>query len=165
MNMQLIKNTDPLLRKPAKELSLDQIPAMREQFSQMHDVMHARGGIGLAAPQVGLDANVFVMEWMGVQRTCINPIILEASEERYEAEEGCLSFPGLRLTIERPNWILAGWYDEDAQPKTAKLVGMEARVFLHEWDHCQGILFTDRVGKVTLMLAKKRAEKEARRKK
>jgi peptide deformylase len=161
--MHLVKNTDRVLRSKTADVDLEQLDQLSETFAQMYEIMGESGGVGLAAPQVGLDINVFVMEWMGVRRTCINPVIFEASSETYEAEEGCLSFPGLKLDVARPNWAVVGWFDEKGNPHKSKLVGFEARVFLHEWDHCQGILFTDRVGKVSLMMAKKKAAKESRR--
>jgi len=162
--MKLIPNYDPVLHRPTNPVDLDKVGDLSSIIQQMYDVMAESGGIGLAAPQVGLDLNLFVMDWMGVKRTCINSVIMETSEETYSAEEGCLSFPNLRLDVSRPNWAMVGWFDENGEPHKTKLVGMEARVFLHEWDHCQGICFTDRVGKVTLRMAKAKAEKAARRK-
>jgi peptide deformylase len=163
--MQLVSKHDPILRNPTKPVDLDKIADLVPTFEEMYAVMRHDGGIGLAAPQVGLDINLFVMEWMGVKRTCINPVILEASEETSTENEGCLSFPHLNLPVTRPLWAVVGWFDETGTPRKDKLVGLEARVFLHEWDHCHGILFTDRVGKVTLHLAKAKADKKARRKK
>jgi len=163
--MNLVNSYNPILRKPAKLLEIADIPNHAETFKSLHDTMKTSGGLGIAAPQVGLDLNAFVMDWMGVIRVCINPMVFEVSEETDEQEEGCLSFPGLRLKITRPLWAIVGWFDENGQACKDKLVGIEARVFLHEWDHVQGIVFTDRVGKVTLMRAKARAEKLARRNK
>lgn len=162
--MQLVSSHDPILRKQTKSVELEQISSLSSIFEEMFTIMKTRGGIGLAAPQVGLDINMFVMDWMGVKRTCINPVIFETSEETASADEGCLSFPNLRLPVTRPLWAIVGWFDETGEARKDKLVGLEARVFLHEWDHCQGICYTDRVGKVKLEMAKRKADKLARRK-
>jgi peptide deformylase len=136
------------------------LPELVTTFEEMHQTMKINNGIGLAAPQVGLNLNAFVMNVMGNKRTCINPSILSVSPEMENQEEGCLSFPGLRLPVNRPFSIIANWIDETGKEHTESLMGLEARCFLHEWDHCQGICFTDRVGKVTLHLAKKKARRK-----
>ena len=161
--MQLVSSYDPILRKQTKSIELEQIPDLISTFNEMHAMMETSGGLGLAAPQVGLDISVFVMNWVGVKRTCINPVIFETSEETASEDEGCLSFPDLRLPVTRPLWAIVGWFDEAGEARKTKLVGLEARVFLHEWDHCQGICFTDRVSKVKLEMAKRKANKLARR--
>ena len=163
--MQLVPSNDPILHRPAKSVDLADLPNLTATISELQQQMTISGGIGLSANQVGLDLAMFVMEWVGEKRVCINPVVIETSEEIGSEDEGCLSFPELRLTIKRPLWAIVGWFDETGEARKTKLVGLEARVFLHEWDHLQGICFTDRVGKVTLMMAKKRAEKLARRKK
>lgn len=157
--MKLVSSHDPILRKPTTVVQLEDIPSLAETFAEMHKQMHLGNGVGLAAPQVGLNLNVFVMDCMGNKRTCINPSIISTSDEMETEEEGCLSFPGLRLPVKRPFSIIAKWIDENGYEHTETLMGLEARCFLHEWDHCQGICFTDRVGKVTLHLAKKKARR------
>lgn len=161
--MKLLQNHNPILRTKPKSVDLEKLPDLKNAFLEMHTTMESNNGIGLAATQVGLDLNAFVMNCMGIPRTCINPTILSVSEEMETAEEGCLSFPKLRLPINRPFSIVAHYWDENGEEKTENLMGIEARCFMHEWDHCQGICFTDRVGPVTLHLAKKSAKKKARR--
>lgn len=160
--MKLVPSHDPTLHKPTRMISDDEIPTLGPLIEDMIKLMDEKGGLGLAAPQIGSDLALFVMKWLDQVRVCINPQIIETSEEIYEAQEGCLSYPNLRLNIRRPLWAMVCWQDTDGSLQQTKLFGMEARIFLHEWDHCQGICFTDRVGKTTLMMAKKRAEKEAR---
>lgn len=160
--MTLVPSYDPVLHTPATQVEASQIQDLGPTIQQMRQVMDSNGGIGLAAPQIGVPLRLFIMRWMQEDRVCINPQIMEASTEMDSMEEGCLSFPHLRLTVNRPLWIQALWIDETGHEHHRKLHGLEARVFLHEWDHCQGICFTDRVGKTTLMLAKKRAAKAAR---
>lgn len=161
--MQLISEYSDVLHAPTRDIELDEIPGLTQTISDMLETMKLNNGVGLAAPQVGLGINLFVMEWEGHSRVCINPVIAHASEELAIAEEGCLSFPNLRLQIKRPVSIHAAWYDQTGQPQSAVLNDTEARIFLHEWDHCRGICFTDRVGPVTLIMAKNKAEKLTRR--
>lgn len=160
--MRLVPSHDPLLHKPTRAVSEDEIPTLGPLIHDTIRTMDEKNGMGLAAPQVGSDLNLFVMRWLDQVRVCINPQIIETSEEVYEAEEGCLSYPDLRLDIRRPLWAMVCWQDTEGSLQQARLLGMEARIFLHEWDHCQGICFTDRVGRTTLMMAKKRADKQAR---
>lgn len=157
--MKLINSYDPILKQQQTVVELTKIPELTGIFEEMHDTMTKNNGIGLAAPQVGLNLNAFVMNVGGVKRTCINPAIVSTSNEMETDEEGCLSFPKLRLPVSRPFSIIASWIDENGYEHTETLMGLEARCFLHEWDHCQGICFIDRVGKVTLHLAKKKARR------
>lgn len=160
--MTLIPSHDPILRRKANTVDLQKLSELGSTIQDMKTLMRAKDAVGLAAPQIGLDLTMFVMDYGGTDRVCINPAVLEASEETEIGTEGCLSFPGLRLEVVRPFWITAFWFDENGEPHTEKLRGWEARIFLHEWDHCHGILFTDRVGKVTLRMAKAKAEKRAK---
>lgn len=162
-NMKLLENQNPILKTKTTSVDLEKLSDLQDTFLEMHQTMETNNGIGLAAPQVGLNLNAFVMNCMGIRRTCINPSILSVSSEMEIAQEGCLSFPHLRLPVNRPFSIVAHYWTEHGEEKTETLLGLEARCFLHEWDHCQGICFTDRVGKVTLHLAKKSAIKKARR--
>lgn len=157
--MKLIDCYNPLLKQQCLPVELESIPELTSVFTEMHETMDNNNGIGLAAPQVGLLLNAFVMNVYGNKRTCINPNIISTSDEMVTDEEGCLSFPKLRLPINRPFSIIATWIDENGYEHTETLMELEARCFLHEWDHCQGICFTDRVGKVTLHLAKKKARR------
>lgn len=163
--MKLISNVEPILKQQMAPVDLEKIPELASTFEEMHSTMLANNGIGLAAPQVGLNLNVFVMNCSGNKRTCINPQIASTSDEMVVETEGCLSFPGLRIPVSRPFSIIASWIDENGYDHTETLMALEARCFLHEWDHLQGICFTDRVGKVTLHMAKKLASKKTRRKK
>ena len=115
-------------------------------------------GIGLASNQVGIDAQIFVM---GEEKpiTVINPIITEVGPERVEMEEGCLSFPGLYFKVKRPSVVSVQYLDIEQKECIIKLEGLHARVFLHEYDHLQGITFDQRISKLRLEMAKKKQEK------
>lgn len=163
--MKLIENYNEILKRSTRPVDLTEIPGMQDIVQDMHATMLEHRGLGLAAPQVGLDISLFVMNCSGNKRTCFNPQIISTDDNMNTEKEGCLSFPFLHLSVTRPFSIVASWVDENGYEYTETLMGLEARCFLHEWDHCQGIVFTDRVGKTTLHLAKKAAVKRARRSK
>ena len=93
----------------------------------------------------------------------INPVIQKISEETSLEYEGCLSYPNLILKISRPRKLVASFLDADAKECTIELEGYDARCFLHEYDHLQGIDFTDRVSKLKLDMAKKKKAKIEKR--
>ncbi len=142
---------DKILRNktnPVKEIDLETI----EQVRKMFDTMRNAGGMGLAANQVGIDKSIFVVDLSMVKgyeklkpMVFINPKIISHSSEPKILEEGCLSIPDLRAPVERPSMLEVLYYDTDM--KEIKLEADEwlARVIFHEYDHLQGIYFTDRV--------------------
>lgn len=122
----------------------------------MKSIMETHRGVGLAANQINLDAAVQVQM---IQRDIVamfNPQIHEVSQDKVLMSEGCLSVPGLYLKIKRPDVIRASWEDAAGDRITETLHGMDCRVFLHEYDHLQGIMFTDRIGKLKLEMARKK---------
>ena len=126
----------------------------------MVEVMLANNGIGLSANQVGLDAQDFVMGDKENNCTmCINPEIVQHTEETSMEVEGCLSFPGMYVKIKRPTEILAKWFDENLKEQSVKIDGYTAKCFLHEWDHLQGINMKDRVSKLKWDMATKKMKK------
>jgi peptide deformylase len=131
-----------------------------ELKQQMVEVMLANNGIGLSANQVGLDAQVFVMGDKENNCTmCINPEIVQHTEETSMEVEGCLSFPGMYVKIKRPTEILAKWFDENLKEQSVKIDGYTAKCFLHEWDHLQGINMKDRVSQLKWDMATKKMKK------
>ena len=119
-------------------------------------------GIGLAANQIGLDAKVFVMGDSEENSTmCINPTVLQYTEDTQDDIEGCLSFPNIFVKIKRPKEILAEWYDENLEKQTVKIEGYSAKCYLHEMDHLLGITFKDRASKLKWNMATKKAKKLA----
>jgi len=125
----------------------------------MKSLMEQHRGIGLAANQINLGAAVHVQMVQTDMVVMFNPTILEISDDKVLMSEGCLSDPGLYLKIKRPDMVKVQWEDEAGELDEAVLFGMDARVFLHEYDHLQGILFTDRVGSVKLKAARKKQAK------
>ena len=155
--MKLIKAPDEFLEKQVKEFDFSNMdPA--EISKNMIDTMHKYKGIGLAANQVGVDAQIFVMGEKDPM-TVINPIITEVGTEKVEMEEGCLSFPGLYMKVSRPSVVSVQYLDIEQKECIIKLEGFHARVFLHEYDHLQGITFDQRVSKLRVDMAKKKQEK------
>ena len=159
--MQLAYYPDPILDKQLKPFDIKNPPVDPKQLKEdMTNIMLESKGIGLSACQVGLDFTVFVMGDSKENSTiCINPVILQHTEETILETEGCLSFPNVYVKVKRPKEILAEWYDENLEKQTVKIEGYSARVFLHEWDHLQGITFKDRVSKLKWDMAQKKAKK------
>jgi len=112
---------------------------------QMINFMQHEGGIGLAAPQVGIGRRLFVMYTEGKYRTCFNPQLLTTSAKTSRFTEGCLSFKGNFYEIERPSVIDVLYYDYMGKAKHETLAGISARCFLHELDHLDGIVFKQRL--------------------
>lgn len=116
-------------------------------------------GIGLAANQLGLPYRVFAIKSSPIL-VCFNPIIVAVSPEKVKDKEGCLTFPGLFLTIERPRDIKVRWTQPNGETNTHTYTGLTARIFQHELDHLNGILFTEKCGPVALALAKAKLKKK-----
>jgi peptide deformylase len=155
--MQLIKAPNNFLEKKVKSFDFETMDPVKISMDML-EIMKKYKGIGLSANQVELDAQIFIM---GEENslTIINPTILEVSTNKIEMDEGCLSFPGLFLKIKRPDIITVKYLDTQQKECIIKLEGFHARVFLHEYDHLQGITFDQRVSKMRLEMSKKKQEK------
>ena len=162
--MKLLKYPNEFLNKQVKAVDLDNPgfdPA--ELKKEMTELMLASNGIGLSANQVGLDAQVFVMgDSVENSTICINPTVLQYTEETVDDIEGCLSFPNIYVKIKRPKEILAEWYNEKLEKQTVKIEGYSAKCYLHELDHLLGITFKDRASKLKWNMAEKKARKLAK---
>ena len=145
MILQLTPNTHPILHERVKPCSED---LDRREISRIlkENMVHYEG-IGLSANQIGIGERVFVMMLnMETEETitCFNPRIIKRYNDCGWFEEGCLSFPDEIINIQRPNRIVVKYEDEDKKEHKIKLDGLAARVFLHEFDHLEGIVFTER---------------------
>ena len=163
MNEELDMNVHQLVYVPnvALESQVATFPEgeveYRNAISQhMQALCQEHKGLGLAANQIALNAAVFVTHIQKDMVSCFNPEIHEVSDDTVLMSEGCLSDPGLYLKIKRPDMIKASWEDEGGVRTRATLFGMDCRVFLHEFDHLQGVMFTDRVGNTKLKMARKK---------
>ena len=145
MILQLTPNTHPILHERVKPCSKD---LDRPEMSRiLKENMIHYGGVGLSANQIGIGERVFVMMLnMETEETitCFNPRIVKRYDDNVWCEEGCLSFPDEIINVERPDRIVVKYEDEDKKDHKIKLSGMAARVFLHEFDHLEGIVFTQR---------------------
>ena len=161
--MKLLFHPNEFLSKQVKAVDLEN-PGFDpvELKKEMTELMLASNGIGLSANQVGLDAQVFVMgDSVENSTICINPTVLQYTEETVDDVEGCLSFPNIFVKIKRPKEILAEWYDENLEKQTVKIEGYSAKCYLHELDHLLGITFKDRASKLKWNMATKKAKKLA----
>ena len=145
MILKLIPNTHPILHEKMKPCSEDL--DRREMSRILKENMIHYEGVGLSANQIGIGERVFVMVLNAETEetiTCFNPRIIKRYNDCGWFEEGCLSFPDEIINIQRPNRIVVKYEDEDKKEHKIKLDGLAARVFLHEFDHLEGIVFTER---------------------
>ena len=145
MILQLTPNTHPILHERVKPCSKDL--DRREMSRILKENMIHYEGIGLSANQIGIGERVFIMVLnMETEETitCFNPRIIKRYDDNVWCEEGCLSFPDEIINVNRPDRIVVKYEDEDKKDHKIKLSGMAARVFLHEFDHLEGIVFTER---------------------
>lgn len=166
--MQIVQSDHPLLHRPSGSVLAEQLSNGGERLkpiaSMLIQAMKERQAYGISACQLGMDLAVFCMEVNGRTRVCANPSIVAASLTMEKAVEGCLSFPGLLLKVNRPDAVAVRYHDADGNEVLEQLEGLEARVWLHEYDHTQGICFTDRVSKLSLDMARRKLAKITKRK-
>lgn len=161
--MQLVEEIDHVLRKKAPEYEFGD-PDLSNKLDTMSQIMINNRGIGLAAPQVGWSTRIFLMFMDGQVCECINPEILDRVGEQ-RIVEGCLSFPGLHLEIERARGVRVSFQDRKGDTKEKVLTGLESQCFQHELDHLDGITFDTRVSKLRLDRARKKRMKLQKRSK
>ena len=145
--LNVLKDGDPILRiKSIPTLITDEV---RVLVKDMKETMLAENGIGLSAPQVGINLRVIVIQLMsagklvGPVQEMINPVITNYSEDTNDYEEGCLSIPGVHLPINRPRTIHVKFQTLSGKYKKWYLKGLEARIVQHEVDHLNGVLMSD----------------------
>ena len=141
---------DPLLRKRAVEIKKG--TDVSQVIADMYETMYSASGIGLAAPQIGKSIRLFIVdgstleeepELLKFKQVFINPIILKEFDDPWEFEEGCLSIPGIREKVKRPEKLIVKYFDEVWKEHTEEFDGMKARIIQHEHDHLEGKLFID----------------------
>ena len=157
--MKIAYEKDPILEAETLPFDFDQdVVDPEELILKMAKTMREANGIGLAGPQVGVQLKVFVIDipWI---IACFNPRIIEYSKEKIILPEGCLSFPNLYMGISRSEWIEAEWLTYNGKTKTRRLKGLSGRIFQHEFDHLDGILFTSKAKPVALRLGRQKQRK------
>ncbi len=146
---------DPVLKKRAEDISAE-YPHLQDLVKNMWQTMYAALGVGLAAPQVGLSIRLFVVDtqqlaekrkkdFTGIKKAFINPTILTEDGEEWKYEEGCLSIPGIREDVFRQPVVKIHYFDEQFNEFTETYDDITARVIQHEYDHIEGVLFTDKL--------------------
>lgn len=155
----------PVLRKKTQNIDMETYENLDELIKNMFETMHNADGIGLAAPQVGLEDRIFVVdltpladdehpEFKDFKKVFINAQITHREGEIVQLEEGCLSIPGVHEKVPRENKIRIEYLDENMQPHEEEYSGFQARVIQHEYDHIDGILFVDKISPIRKRLVK-----------
>lgn len=174
MILPIVAYGDPVLRKVATDIDAD-YPNLKELIANMKETMYNASGVGLAAPQIGKAIRLFVIDaspfaedddlseadraaLKDFNRVFINAEIIEEEGEEWSFNEGCLSIPDVRHDIYRQPKVTFTYQDEDFNTHTETLEGLAARVFQHEYDHIEGILFTDKLSSLKKRLIKKKLE-------
>lgn len=162
---------DPDLRVSAEAVD-ENSDELQKLIDDMIETMHGAAGVGLAAPQVGRTERIFVVDLAPLAAELeeegevapegpivfVNPELVEEDEEESDYEEGCLSIPEIREMVTRPVSLRVRYRDRDLTPQEMHVSGMLARVIQHEYDHLEGILFTDRISAFRRRLLKRRLQ-------
>ena len=153
----------PVLRKISDDIQKD-YEDLDKLIDNMFETMHKADGIGLAAPQIGKSIRIFIVDGTGVaddepeladfKKTFINADIIETSGEIVPMNEGCLSIPKIREDVNRESRIHIKYYDENWEFHDEVIEGFKARIIQHEYDHLDGILFTDKMSPIRKRLLK-----------
>ena len=146
-----------VLRKECQEID-ENYPELAKLIEDMFATMYATDGVGLAAPQIGKDIRLFVVDGtpfaeddptaVGFKKVFINPEIYEVSEEEVLLNEGCLSVPGIHEDVYRPESVRINYLDENFVEHDEELTGWPARIVQHEYDHLDGFVVTDRLSTI-----------------
>ena len=174
MILPILAYGDPVLRKVGKDITKD-YPKLDELISNMKETMKNAQGVGLAAPQIGRDIRLFLIDaspfaesdeleeeeklfLQGFNRIFINAQIIDEEGDEWVFNEGCLSIPNIDEDVFRNETINIEYLNENFEKKTDTLSGLAARIFQHEYDHIEGILFTDKLSSLKKRLLKKKLE-------
>lgn len=157
MILPIVAYGDPVLRATCEEIDQN-YPELETLIANMFETMYEAQGVGLAAPQIGKSIRLFIVDatpfaegedgdpvCADFKRVFINPIIFEESGEEWGMEEGCLSIPGIREEVKRQGDLKIEYYDQNWDLYEESLTGFAARVVQHEYDHIEGVLFTDKI--------------------
>ena len=174
MILPVIAYGDPVLRAECEEV--EEGTDMTSILKDMRDTMHQASGVGLAAPQVGKSIRLFIVDaspfaeeepeneeeaqnfeiLKNFKKVFINPIIEEERGKKWAFTEGCLSIPGIREEVIRENIVKISYFDEEWNFHEEEYTGVAARIIQHEYDHIEGILFTDHLNPLKRRMLKRR---------
>ncbi len=140
---------DPVLKKRGQDIPVGS--DIKELVADMFETMKAASGVGLAAPQIGKSLRLFIVDSTPMHdddetplvRAFVNPVILEESGDEWAFEEGCLSIPGIREDVRRKSKLKIKYFDENWNEYFEEYDDIKARIIQHEYDHVEGVLFTD----------------------
>jgi peptide deformylase len=175
MILPIVAYGDPVLRKVAKDIT-QEYPKLQELITNMWETMYNAHGVGLAAPQIGLPIRLFVVDTTpfsddedltkeeqealnGFKKVFINAKIEVETGKEWDFNEGCLSIPDIREDVKRKAEITIQYLDENFKPHSETYDGLLARVIQHEYDHIEGVLFTDKLSSLKKRLLKNRLDK------
>jgi peptide deformylase len=170
MILPIVAYGDTVLRKKGKEISKD-YPNLESLLDNMYETMYGALGVGLAAPQIGLPIRLFIVDTepfaedealseeeqkflKDFKQTFINPKIIKEEGDKWAFTEGCLSIPDIREDVFRQPKINIEFFDENFEKHTQEYEGLAARVIQHEYDHIEGVLFTDKISSLKKRLIK-----------
>ncbi|MEN9699388.1 MAG: hypothetical protein RLZZ301_586 [Bacteroidota bacterium] len=173
MILPIVAYGDPILKREAEEID-QSYPDLQQLIADMFDTMYHAKGVGLAAPQIGRSIRLFIVDGSpfadeeddepdpkaaGIsdfKKVFINPIIEEETGQKWAFQEGCLSIPHIRENVMRQEKLTITYYDENWEFKEESFDGYAARIIQHEYDHIEGILFTDHLTPLKKKLLAKR---------
>ncbi|MCR9173168.1 MAG: peptide deformylase [bacterium] len=173
MILPIVAYGDPMLKREAEEID-DSYPNLNELIENMFETMYEASGVGLAAPQIGLGIRLFVVDGTSFaedaetdpkargmedfKKVFINPIIEEEKGEKWGFTEGCLSIPTIREEVFRKEEVTISYYDQNWKLHEETFDGYRARIVQHEYDHIDGILFTDHLSPLKKRLLTKKLQ-------
>jgi peptide deformylase len=175
MILPIVAYGDPILKKECEEID-EHYRDLKQLISDMFETMYKAKGVGLAAPQIGKNIRLFIVDGSpfaedeaedgeedpraeGIadfKKVFINPIIEEEEGKEWPFQEGCLSIPAIRENVSRKPNITVSYYDENWNLKEESYSGYAARIFQHEYDHIEGVLFTDYLGPLKRKMLQKK---------
>jgi peptide deformylase len=158
----------PVLRARAQEI-LPSHAGLDKLIADMYETMYNAKGVGIAAPQIGLSLRIFVVDGAPIEddtqdmkafkRVFINPLVIKEEGEEWGYDEGCLSIPDVIEEVYRPEEVYLRYQDAQFQVHEEKFTGIQARIIQHEYDHLEGVLFTDHLGGLRKQLIKSRLKR------
>jgi peptide deformylase len=167
MILNIVKFPDPILRERMPDFDFaDPIVDPKQLEKDMIETMLSNNGMGLAANQVGIATRVFTMGHPSMPENAqafFNPEVVANTDDIADLEEGCLSFPGIFVTIKRPKAVKVRWQNSSGEWQEGEFKGYECKCFLHELDHLEGIVFSDRTSQLKWAMAMKKFKSNKRK--